>query len=158
MKKIGSILSMLVLLSCNTDNRVVREKESNITVEYSNKNLEMSEKLKDIVKKFVDSSQQNIKHGKIFIDRYSIDQSHIVITGNCDTMSNIIFNEPFLTVKYKQSVFDVFTGAEYLFLRNEFSDLSAKIEEYVQLIGSGFYYDHSFKIEYNIFEYISDTV
>ena len=121
MKKIGSILSMLVLLSCNTDNRVVREKESNITVEYSNKNLEMSEKLKDIVKKFVDSSQLNIKHGKIFIDRYSIDQSHIVITGNCDTMSNLIYNEPFLTVKYKQSVFDVFTGAEYLFLRNKLS-------------------------------------
>ncbi len=121
MKKIFLMFAGFILFSCDTDNRVVNENRSNVTVEYSYKNLEISEKLKDIVKKFVDSSQQNIKHGKIFIDRYSLDQSHIVITGDCDTMSNIIFNQPFLTVKYKQSVFDVFTGAEYLFLRNKFS-------------------------------------
>lgn len=138
MKLILLILISFVTFSCNSGDRT--RDNNNVTVEYSNKKLQISEKLKWIVQNFVDSSKQKVVHRKIFIDRYSLDQANIVITSECDSISNKYYDEPILVIKYKQSKFDVFTGSEYHFLRNEFKSNpnyqlnSPRIESYIDSV------------------------
>ncbi|HRI30791.1 MAG: hypothetical protein IPK11_06915 [Ignavibacteria bacterium] len=132
-------LVVLVLLSCKEEsNRISKPKDYNdVTVEYSEKATNLVDRIKTIVKSFVDSSGRDTIQGKVFIDRYGINESFVVITEECDSLTNTIYSQPFLVLKYKNSSFDVFTGAEPLFFQNNFDKTgdyqlqSSRLEVYV---------------------------
>jgi hypothetical protein len=102
MKSFLLFLVVFVLLSCKEEsNRISKPKDYNdVTVEYSENATNLVDRIKTIVKSFVDSSGRDTIQGKVFIDRYGINESFVVITEDCDSLTNTIYSQPFLEYTY----------------------------------------------------------